>query len=115
MRKATMVIGILATVASFAVVAERDASACGGCFHPPTPPGEVESVITDHRMILSVSPVQTTLYDQIRYQGRPSSFAWVLPINGEAKIGLSSDSLFTTLDQVTGTVVQAPPMTAIGL
>ncbi len=110
MRKATMVIGILATVASFAVVAERDASACGGCFHPPTPPGEVESVITDHRMILSVSPVQTTLYDQIRYQGRPSSFAWVLPINGEAKIGLSSDSLFTTLDQVTGTVVQAPPM-----
>ncbi len=110
MRKTTTVLGLVAAVATLGIAAERDASACGGCFHPPTPPGEVESVITDHRMILSVSPVQTTLYDQIRYKGSPSTFAWVLPINGEAKIGLSSDTLFSTLDQISGTIVQAPPM-----
>ncbi len=52
----------------------RDAKACGGCFHPPT---QVASDITDERMLLSVSQMQTTLYDQIRYSGQPSSFAWV--------------------------------------
>lgn len=109
MRKASTLLGLV-TVAAFALMAERDARACGGCFVPPPPPGEQESVITDHRMILSVSPEQTTLYDQIRYQGNPSSFAWVLPISGEAKVGLSSDTLFRTLDQVTSTVVQAPPL-----
>jgi MYXO-CTERM domain-containing protein len=107
MRKLAVMLGCGAVLAS-AVLAERDAEACGGCFVPQPPPGETESVITDHRMILSVSPVQTTLYDEIRYQGNPSSFAWVLPINGDAKVGLSSDTLFQALDRTTSTVVQAP-------
>ena len=38
------------------VAVERDAQACGGCFHPPT---QVASDITDERMLLSVSPTQT--------------------------------------------------------
>src|SRR6202043_3296116 len=67
----------LSLVSALAVMAERDASACGGCFHPPT---QSQSDITDERMLLSVSTLQTTLYDQIRYSGTPSSFAWVLPI-----------------------------------
>ena len=69
MRKLTSV--ILAATAAVATnaVSERDARACGGCFHPPT---ETDSVITDHRMVLTVSSTQTTLYDQIRYQGNPA-------------------------------------------
>ena len=106
--------GMSAAAIAFAMLGERDAEACGGCFHPPEPPGEHTSVVTDHRMILSVSPQQTTLYDQIRYAGNPSSFAWVLPIAGQATIGLSSDTLFTALDQITGTTVVAPPMNCPG-
>lgn len=89
---------------------ERDANACGGCFGPPPPPTEQPTVVTDHRMILTVSQQQSTLYDQIRYQGSPASFAWVLPITGEAKVGLSSDAVFATLDAMTQTTIQAPPL-----
>jgi hypothetical protein len=87
-------------------LAAPDANACGGCFPPP---GENQSVVTDHRMILSVSKTQTTLYDQIQYSGNPSSFAWVLPISGTVDVGLSADTLFGALGNLTSTVVQAPP------
>jgi hypothetical protein len=86
-----------------------DASACGGCFSPQPAPGEQQSIVTDHRMILSVGQAQTTLYDQIQYQGDPKSFAWVLPISGTVDVGLSADTLFTTIHSLTATVVQAPP------
>jgi MYXO-CTERM domain-containing protein len=72
-------------------------------------------VITDHRMVFSVSPQQTTLYDQIRYTGNPSSFAWVLPIAGSATVGISSDTVFRVLDSMTAVTVQAPPQNCPGL
>lgn len=93
----------LAAVSTFG--AEQAAKACGGCFHPPN---ENDSIITGHRMILSVSPKQSTLYDQISYQGSPSSFAWVLPIRGSVTIGLSSDVLFQALDLQTQSQVVPP-------
>ena len=86
-------------------VAHREARACGGCFTP----SEVESVITDEKMILSVSMSQTTLYDQINYSGNPASFAWVLPIKGQVTVGLSADVMFQVVNQLTQTTVQAPP------
>jgi hypothetical protein len=82
------------------------AEACGGCFPPP---GEQQSVVTDHRMVLSVSKTQSTLYDQIQYSGNPSSFAWVLPISGTVDVGLSADSLFAGLHNLSAVVVQEPP------
>jgi Uncharacterized protein conserved in bacteria (DUF2330) len=91
---------------SAAMTFERDAAACGGCFTPPT---ETESVITDERMIFSISKDQTTLYDQIQYSGSPSSFAWVLPIKGSVTVGLSADIMFNTIDQLTATQVVEPP------
>jgi Uncharacterized protein conserved in bacteria (DUF2330) len=89
-----------------AFTAERSAEACGGCFHPPT---QTASDITDERMLLSVSPTQTTLYDQILYAGSPSSFAWVLPIHGTVTVGLSADVLFDSIAAVTNTQITAPP------
>ena len=89
-----------------AVVGVHDAAACGGSFLPPN---ENDSVITDHRMILSISPQQTTLYDEIEFTGAESSFAWVLPIKGTATVGLSADLLFSSLDQLTETQVVTPP------
>jgi hypothetical protein len=95
-------------VPALAFLAERDARACGGCFGPPT---ETDDVVTDHRMVLSVSPQQTTLYDEIKYSGSPSSFAWVLPINGQVTIGISADAVFDTLDVLSAPQVQPPPVT----
>jgi hypothetical protein len=94
------------SVAGLAVFGVRDARACGGCFVPPE---ETESVITDEKMILSISMSQTTLYDQIEYSGAPASFAWVLPIKGTVKVGLSADVLFQTIEQLTATEVEQPP------
>jgi hypothetical protein len=89
---------------------ERDALACGGCFHPPPSPTETPTIVTDHRMILSIAKDQSTLYDQIKYQGNPSSFAWVLPISGTVTVGLSADIVFQTLDGITTTSIVAPPL-----
>jgi hypothetical protein len=88
------------------ISADRPADACGGCFHPPA---ENPTVVTDHRMIFAISPERTTLYDQMRYSGAPSSFAWVLPIAGQVTIGLSSDELFNVLDSQTSVQVVGPP------
>jgi hypothetical protein len=77
MDRSVFVLGCSVAACALTWVGEREAAACGGCFHPPT---QVASDITDERMLLSVSPAQTTLYDQIRYSGSPTSFAWVLPV-----------------------------------
>jgi hypothetical protein len=107
MNRSALVFGVSAAACAlaFLAVGEREASACGGCFHPPT---QVASDITDERMLLSVSTTQTTLYDQIRYSGSPTSFAWVLPIHGTVNVGLSADVLFDSVDELTATQIQAP-------
>ena len=94
------------SLAAAAVVQARDASACGGCFGPESE----TTLVTGHKMVLSVSEAQTTLWDEVAYSGDPSSFAWVLPIKGVATVGLSSDALFQALDQLTAVSV-APPFT----
>ncbi|MBL9108952.1 MAG: DUF2330 domain-containing protein [Myxococcales bacterium] len=80
----------------------RPAAACA-VFTPPVAP-----IVTDHRMIVSVGRDESTLYDEVRYQGSPESFAWVLPISGEAKVGLSAEVLFSALDARTRVTVRAP-------
>jgi hypothetical protein len=105
MRKAHLV-GLVSLVSlGTLALTQREARACGGCFVP----SEVESVITDEKMILAVSMNQTTLYDQINYSGNPASFAWVLPIKGQVTVGLSADVLFQVINQQTQTSVQQPP------
>ena len=105
MNRSLLALGLGLTAAGIACSFERDAKACGGCFHPPS---QVASDITDERMLLSVSPTQTTLYDQISYSGSPTSFAWVLPIHGTVQVGLSADVLFDSVDVLTQTTIQAP-------
>src|SRR5438876_7284078 len=110
MKRTTLLSGIaVAAWTSFFFAGERDASACGGCFTPPTPPTQTASDITDERMLLTVSQSQTTLYDQIRYVGNPKSFAWVLPIHGTVDVGLSADVLFDSVAALTDTQVVSPP------
>jgi hypothetical protein len=68
------------------------------------------TVVTDHRMIFSVSTTQTTLYDQIKFSGAAADFAWVLPIKGTVQVGISSDSLFEAIDKLTTTTIVAPTL-----
>src|SRR4051812_20716518 len=95
----------LPVLAAAALVAP-DASACGGCFPPP---GEQQTVVTDHRMILSLSKDKTPLYAQIQYSGPPWGFAWVPPIMGRVDVGLSSDRLFNAPHTLSAVGVQEPP------
>jgi hypothetical protein len=85
----------------------RDASACGGCFVSQSE----NTQVTGHRMIFSLSKTASTLWDQIKYSGNPKDFAWVLPIHGQVEIGLSSDALFSDLEQITAVSVQSPQIT----
>lgn len=105
MRKAVFGAVAFAAALSSTYAFEREAQACGGCFTPPENP----TVVTDHRMILSIAKEQSTLYDQIKYTGNPSAFAWVLPISGIVDVGLSADIVFQTLDGATATRIVPPP------
>jgi hypothetical protein len=105
--------GVGATVAACALLArEPDARACGGYF--PSPSGgtqTVDTIITAHRMVFSISTAQTVLWDQIQYSGAPSGFAWVLPIKPGAVLQLSNDAWIGSIDAATQTVIQSPTTT----
>ena len=107
MIRSRLALGIVTALTAATFAGERQAAACGGCF---TPPSQAVSDITDERMLLAVSPIQSTLYDQIQYSGSPSNFAWVLPIHGTVQVGLSADVLFDSVAALTQTVINPPPL-----
>ena len=74
-------LGFALVVSTCALFRPTPAEACGGCFVPQSE----RTVVTDHRMALSISQQQTVLWDQIRYSGDPAEFAWVLPVRAGAK------------------------------
>src|SRR5580704_12536039 len=111
MNRSKLALGVATAVSAVSFAGQRPASACGGCFHPPS---QAVTDITDERMLLAVSPTQTTLYDQIEYAGSPSSFAWVLPIHGTVTVGLSADVLFDSMDTLTATQIVAPNVSCPG-
>lgn len=99
----------LVVAGAWLAVDAPDARACGGCFHQPPSPEEVDgTVVTDHRMAVSISPTQTILWDQVEYSGNPSDFAWVLPVKPGAQLQLSQDSWLASLDAATETIIQGP-------
>src|SRR5688500_9464314 len=97
-------LGFALVTSTCALFRPATAEACGGCFVPQTE----RTVVTDHRMALSISPQQTVLWDQIRYSGDPAEFAWVLPVRAGAKLEISNDEWFSALDASTQPVVYQP-------
>src|SRR6185436_15993852 len=110
MRKVLSVSGAVVCAAAALLAQSDEASACGGCFHPEEQTPEQSSVITAHRMALSISPTQTVLWDQVEYAGSPAEFAWVLPIKPGAYLEVASDAWFETLDAATGAQITAPQL-----
>jgi hypothetical protein len=97
-------LALMLSVGLAAMADAPSAQACGGCFHPPTE----ATVVTDHRMAFSISKQQTILWDQIKYSGDPTEFAWVLPVQAGAKIEVSNDEFFAALDASTQPIIFGP-------
>jgi len=87
----------LLVVVAAVLVPASPARAGGGLFLPA---GEA-TVATRHRMVVALSPKETTLWDEMRHDGRPADFVWVLPTPAPAEIALASPDLFTWLDDAT--------------
>ncbi len=96
----------LALLGAGLTVVPGDAGACGGCFAPPG----AAQVVTDHRMVLSLSTAQTTLWDQFQYAGNPEDFSWILPIRytDRTRVQLASDDFLTLLTNVLVPALQQP-------
>ncbi len=96
---------LAAAMTSAMVAGHQQAEACGGCFVPPAE----NTVVTGHRMVMSISKTQTVLWDQIQYAGNPDEFSWVLPVKPGAHIDVGADAWFDVLDATTSTAVSGPP------
>lgn len=88
------------------VVGARPAAACGGCFGPTGQP----TVVTAHRMAISLSAERTILWDQFEYAGSPDDFVWVLPVAGDqdVRVELAENAFFQALQQATTLQLQGP-------
>ncbi len=82
----------------------RRAEACGGCFAAPS---QTISAVESHRMVVSLSPQRSILWDQIAYSGNPSDFVWVLPVpSADATVEIADGKFFDELDLLTAPVVR---------
>ncbi|MBL8679184.1 MAG: DUF2330 domain-containing protein [Myxococcales bacterium] len=61
------------------------------------------TVVSDHRMVLSLSRERTTLWDQFQYAGDPAEFVWLLPIFDDSRVefATSTDDFLSWVDALT--------------
>jgi hypothetical protein len=95
-------VGVLAGL--LAMIAPRDASACGACYAASSE----STVVNDHKMAFSISKQRTVLWDQIEYSGNPKEFAYVLPAKPGTRLEPSTDSFFASLEASTQPIIMAP-------
>jgi len=84
------------------------ASACG-CFSPPILPPDLPDVTADQyavaqqaeQIIFEVEDGVVTAHVLIRYEGKPETFAWLLPVPTEPALDLSESMAFAILDAET--------------
>ncbi len=116
--RTSMGLGLLGMVAMTALVSgEREARACGGCFHeqpPPQQPQTESTIVNDHRMVFAISEKQTVLWDQVRYSGNPREFAWVLPVRPGTRIELAHNEWIAALDATTQPQITQPAPKPLG-
>lgn len=103
MNKTLTILACVSAIAATTGITDS-AAACGGCFAPTGSP----TVVTRHQMAVSMSPEETTLWDQIEYAGNPEDFVWVLPVRDGAPVALADNAFFEALEQQTRITLQAP-------
>jgi hypothetical protein len=88
------------------VAGERRAHACGGGFF--LEPEHTEVIVTDHRMAISISDTETIIWDQMKYKGAPTEFAFLFPAPATATVETSNDAWFAALDAYTAPTIYSP-------
>lgn len=105
----------LIVATTLALVPAHTAHACGACVAPPPDlTQEPPPLVNSHRMVLSMSTDRTILWDQIRFAGVASEFAWILPVKPGATVELASDAWLDTLDAATTPQITPPDLTCEG-
>ena len=80
------------------LVSPAAAFACGGLFcNAQTPVNQAAE-----RILFSKTDDGLEMHVQITYQGPPTEFGWLLPVPRDVEYGLSTDQLFTQLDNQFG-------------
>jgi len=101
-------VGILGLASLAALLVSTPADACGGVFFPPAPTETQVTSVRGHEMIVSLSPVETIVWDRVELTGPPSEFAYVVPMRPNARLELAGEGLFTGLRQATAPTVRGP-------
>ena len=107
MKKQVLHAGMLVLASAIVASPPSSASACG-CFSPPLPTpttGDAFAVNQEAEQIIFEVPGDGTVVAHvlIRYQGKPSRFAWIVPVPTAPALSLSETHAFTllgTLDPV---------------
>src|SRR5699024_8867295 len=72
---------------------------------------ETVTSVDSHRMVVSLSPEKSILWDQIRYSGDPEDFVWVLPVpSPDVDIAVADDLFFLELESQTAPTISPPPL-----
>ena len=88
---------VSALVCAWVLVLPAEAAACGGFFCSASTPVNQAA----ERIVFVEHDDQTvTAVVQIQYSGPAERFSWVLPVVGSPTVGLSSDIVFTRLQQL---------------
>ncbi|MCB9671282.1 MAG: DUF2330 domain-containing protein [Alphaproteobacteria bacterium] len=84
------------------------AAACGGFFCDGLTPGFDLVEQTGEAVVFRIDDVADTteMHVQVRYDGPPQEFAWVVPVRGTPQIALSHSVLFAGLDALTAPALQ---------
>ena len=94
-----------------AVLAVPSIALACGCFSPQQPPPDEVDFAVDQeseQIIFEVPGDGTiTAHVLIRYQGKPESFAWLVPVPTAPELALSETFTFAALDQATGPILGA--------
>lgn len=94
---------LLASLSASALLsAAPDARACGGLFCDgggTTSLGGPPPAQASEQIAFAVADGEVTAHIQIRYEGDPVEFAWILPLPAEPTLEVGTDELFTALGE----------------
>ncbi|MFT5357717.1 MAG: hypothetical protein ACI9KE_004954 [Polyangiales bacterium] len=95
---------LTAALALSAVLLEPASVEACGCFTPPEPtPEDLDYAVNQESemIIFEVGETTVSAHVLIRYQGKASTFAWIVPVPNAPELELSETFAFAFLDQAT--------------
>jgi uncharacterized protein DUF2330 len=94
-------LGLLSLASIGLVAAPRGAHACGGFFCDPGPTYSTVINQNAERIAFVRTSDTVTAFIQIRYQGDPVDFAWVVPVVSRPELDVADPALFDAIDGAT--------------